>query len=665
MFKGLRIKMLTEQMNNSDWKKREEAAKLLGELGDPSAVEPLIKALGDYMGDVRKAAAEALGRLKDPRAEQPLLRAFGDGREDVRFFAAKALGELKGPRAVELFITILEDGNENARAAAVRALGECKDPQVIEPLIKTLGDEAAGVRTAAAAALSKLGERQWKEIIKGDAEDFSRLRWTGTQDSRVVAPFIKALGNKNVQARSTAAEALGELKNPRAVEPLIKALEDKNGYVRATAAKALGEFKDSRAVEPLVKSLKDADGSVRKAAAKALGEINDPRAAKALSEWKTPSRTAEASQDNRPVERLIKALGDDDWGVRKVAAKELGELKDPQAIEALIAPQAVESLIKTLGDDYKEVRLFAARALGRLNDLRAVEALIKALGDDDWGVRKVAAKELGKLKDPRTLEPLIQTLEDDDENVRKTAAEALGKLEDPRAAEAIKAHRWSKFEDWQAAEAIKKAHRWIEQLVQTLDVCKTAAESLGEFEDPRAAEAMNVHRWVKPLIQAFEFYSDKNTKQLVAKALVILKDPRAVEPLIKALGADEDFRRAMTDALNELGESKWKEIIKGDAEDFSRLVESKDSHTEEILINAIAGWNEWNTRKEAAISLITFAKNHPDKNILSRDIVLRIVQPHEDSHLVRPSDCSSDHFHSDYGIGIPESEVQTYYNNCK
>ena len=40
-----------------------KAAKALGELGDPRAVEPLIKRLGDVYPDVRSSAAQALGKL--------------------------------------------------------------------------------------------------------------------------------------------------------------------------------------------------------------------------------------------------------------------------------------------------------------------------------------------------------------------------------------------------------------------------------------------------------------------------------------------------------------------------------------------------------------------------------------------------------------------------
>ena len=42
-----RIGFLVEELENKDWAVREDAAELLAEVGDPRAVEPLIKALED------------------------------------------------------------------------------------------------------------------------------------------------------------------------------------------------------------------------------------------------------------------------------------------------------------------------------------------------------------------------------------------------------------------------------------------------------------------------------------------------------------------------------------------------------------------------------------------------------------------------------------------
>ena len=55
---------------------RKEAAKALGQIGDPKAVESLIRALKDKDKLVRAEAAEALGLLKDPRAIGPIVKVL-------------------------------------------------------------------------------------------------------------------------------------------------------------------------------------------------------------------------------------------------------------------------------------------------------------------------------------------------------------------------------------------------------------------------------------------------------------------------------------------------------------------------------------------------------------------------------------------------------------
>jgi hypothetical protein len=121
-----------------------------------------------------------------------------------------------------------------------------------------------------------------------------------------VGQFIKVLGDRNSDARSSVAGALGEMGDVRAVAPLIKVLEEDED-VSWAAARALGKIGDVRAVAPLIKALGDSlpplpendsgwlqlrpdwvleDEEVYEAAAGALGEIGDARAVEPLIEMR-------------------------------------------------------------------------------------------------------------------------------------------------------------------------------------------------------------------------------------------------------------------------------------------------------------------------------------------------------------------------------------------
>ena len=90
-----------------------------------------------------------------------------------------------------------------------------------------------------------------------------------------------------------------------------------------------------------------------------------------------------------------------------------------------IREPAVEPLIAALKDDNPDVRAMAAKTLGDIKNPRAVEPLISVLKDEDRDVRKNAVKALRWIKDPRAVEPLIAALKDEDWSVQSGAANAL------------------------------------------------------------------------------------------------------------------------------------------------------------------------------------------------------------------------------------------------
>lgn len=186
--KGL-VKALTYSSEFASVENKEricsEAAKALVRINDTQTVELLIKVIASAWWDesVRIKVAKVLGELKDLRAVEPLINALGVkddvklglNRASLRRAAAEALGELQDLRAVEPLIRALADSHEIVRGAAAGALGKLGDPRAVEPLIKTLSDVIGWVRKTAAEALAVLGEPGWKEIITGSDDDFMKL----------------------------------------------------------------------------------------------------------------------------------------------------------------------------------------------------------------------------------------------------------------------------------------------------------------------------------------------------------------------------------------------------------------------------------------------------------------------------------------------------------
>jgi hypothetical protein len=114
----------------------------------PSAaddIEDNIGGLQDPDPQIRGIAAEKLGSIGDPIAVDPLVRALKDDNSYVRIKAAWALGKIGDPRAVDPLIEALKDEVGNVQSSAATALGSIGDPKAIDPLTKILNDEGIKV----------------------------------------------------------------------------------------------------------------------------------------------------------------------------------------------------------------------------------------------------------------------------------------------------------------------------------------------------------------------------------------------------------------------------------------------------------------------------------------------------------------------------------------
>jgi len=130
------VKLLIQALHDNNWgNRRRRAANALGELGDKSAVEPLIQALKESDVQIRRAAAgalekvgnaEAVEAIGDSRAVEYLIQALMDKEEDVRWYSAMALGEIGDQRALEPLTQALRDKSEIVRQYAQDALKKMK-----------------------------------------------------------------------------------------------------------------------------------------------------------------------------------------------------------------------------------------------------------------------------------------------------------------------------------------------------------------------------------------------------------------------------------------------------------------------------------------------------------------------------------------------------------
>jgi HEAT repeat protein len=156
------VRPLIDLLNDRNANVQQNAVMALGEIGDRSAVEPIILFLRDNKNsDKLITAIEALANIKDARAVEPIAQILLSHKEqDIKFEAALALGEIGEKSAVEALFHALDDKAPEVRWRAALSLGEIGDHRAINPLRRVLKDKDQEVRDYAAEAIGKLGDTQ-------------------------------------------------------------------------------------------------------------------------------------------------------------------------------------------------------------------------------------------------------------------------------------------------------------------------------------------------------------------------------------------------------------------------------------------------------------------------------------------------------------------------
>jgi HEAT repeat protein len=123
---------------------------------------------------------------------------------------------------------------------------------------------------------------------------------------------------------------------------------------------------------------------------------------------------------------LIKALGDQNPGIRKGAVEVLGQIGNTKAISTIIG---------ALDDPVRPVRIEVVKSLAALG-VPAIAPLMQVFREGDTRMRTGAMEALWMLGQPATT-PLIMVLKDDQSDVRRRAVLLLGEIGDQKAVDHI------------------------------------------------------------------------------------------------------------------------------------------------------------------------------------------------------------------------------------
>lgn len=254
----------------------------------------------------------------------------------------------------------------------------------------------------------------WVKALTLDGSDAAR--------KRVIAALH---GIQKARATATAdnvtALLLGLIKDPSKDRG-----KTNEGELRLELAKTLGELRDKKGVPVLIEAMRQTKDvqpvSVHREAAKALGMIKDPDAVDALLtvSFRVPDAPSTTDISNRA----------------KIALVSIGEPAVPRLKEMLAGKfEEVNKLAEANEVDLLVVRQTAVAILGALGTQSATDELIAFMPQNDCVVKEPKKVDKKKKKGDEEDEPTGEEV--DDASLRAFVANTLGMIGDPKGVPAL------------------------------------------------------------------------------------------------------------------------------------------------------------------------------------------------------------------------------------
>lgn len=204
------VPALLKALNDRDVRVRQAAVWAIGQVGQPSNVQGLVRLLGDHNPVVARRVQEVLAERGRDVVEPILAYAETTASRSGRLAALELIGWLRLTGAANLLLRFMTDLDPEIRVKSVKAAAAIGDPVFLDSFHSRLTDASWPVRCQAAKGLSLLGS----------ADSVPRLS--------------EALRDRHWWVRFYAATALAEI-GPAGEEALSNATQDAEPLVRDMA----------------------------------------------------------------------------------------------------------------------------------------------------------------------------------------------------------------------------------------------------------------------------------------------------------------------------------------------------------------------------------------------------------------------------------------------
>jgi len=196
-------------------------ADLLGLIGNPDAVKPLISSLEDMSPHVRSSALASLGKLADERAVGAIEKLLETEHESwVIFSCIKSLEKIGGKRAIQILLELLGKDDEFILAAAIESLGEIGNIRTIPLILNAVSSPSGSIRERMSRAFISILQRDGEGTLSRQIGQLSK------QCRNDLVSFFSscAMDDTDTWTRVRAVEILGELKAEESLHGLARIL---------------------------------------------------------------------------------------------------------------------------------------------------------------------------------------------------------------------------------------------------------------------------------------------------------------------------------------------------------------------------------------------------------------------------------------------------------
>jgi HEAT repeat protein len=387
------LKTLIDSLDYADGRNCDNAAtaaNALGDMPDPTAVDPLVTAVTKPLpvstrcNVVKLEAMKSIGKIHDPRAVPALTKVLQTPAEEQDFFlnllAADTLGELGDPRAVPALVRALfmtgrrADAFQNARVALL-AIGK--------PAVPALIDAMQGKNAELNGDAKKYQFRPGVIVMKT-----SKVLGDARAPEATAALLDQLKKPSEGDAYGGVLRALGKIGDPAATKEIVRILTDpkQNFMDRSAAAEALTYSGDKTALPALLNIAKTGDvmkdgqkyPDVRMAAATAYSLIAGAEDAAAFTPLATSESTEPAKDTFDQAQTRLQVATECKQDVSCYGAKlnDQSPLKQEKAAFALaqLGAPGLPPLLKAVGAKELDVRRAVLWSINKLANQSNVDA---------------------------------------------------------------------------------------------------------------------------------------------------------------------------------------------------------------------------------------------------------------------------------------------------